>query len=311
MGEKADRVGDVMNSIYVSDIIQGQKLLFLSEGDSVSDAAKVLTTNHISSVPVFKTKESQKLSECLGIVDFYDIVTVLIELRNKGFAENDPRKNIWMKISNMSVKDAIKFNAAKYVQVDVKSPVVEAVKKCADFSFRRMLAVDEDDSVVGVVSPSEMLKQILEGVGEGKESILSKSIGDLKVGTAPVISVARNETLEKAFTKMVDEMVAAVAVVDPTSAQISASLSASDVGSIIEEQNSGFLKASVWKYFTFKKEKEVNESFPYFNVSTKASLRLTIDKLQATQVHHLYVVDEQSKPLKIVGFADICRGLLS
>lgn len=309
----------VLRSIYVSDVIKNQELVFITAGESLSGTAKCLASAGISSVPVFnKKKEADTdgnvvygLADCLGVVDFSDIVSSLMTLREKGYDERNPKKHIWSKFENMSVEKEIKFNAAKYIQISVKSTMLEAVEKCAEFGLRRMLAIDENDKVVAVLSPSEMMKHLLDALEKKEDVTLNKVISELAIGSTPVLTTSKKDRLMNAFKKMQKAQVSAIGIVDEKTGALQASLSMSDVSLLIKEQKSGFFTDSVWAYVTHKKDQEINERFPFFSVMNDKKLVDVMSRMLATKVHHLYVVNDDMKPAKMVSFADICRGLLT
>lgn len=65
MGEATKRLAQVLDDVYVSDVIKDQVLLTLSAEDSVAAAAKLLIDNNISSAPVFPSADERKAEACL------------------------------------------------------------------------------------------------------------------------------------------------------------------------------------------------------------------------------------------------------
>lgn len=304
-------IKELLSSVRVSDIISGQELLKVYGGDTLGDAVSLLMKSDISSVPVFKGPEDTKLDNCLGIIDFTDISNTLLDLMKKGYTQHDPRKNIWKKFNSLKVSEAIKFNAAKFVQTKATDPILEVVEYTAEFGFRRMLAIDVDNTIVGVVSPSELCKKILDTLGEKESKLMDSSLSELNVGSLDVISVKKNQTVSSALKILDEKFLTALAVVDTKSGELNANFSVSDVALVLQKESVGMLNYTVWKFVTEKKNKEVDARYPYFSVKETTSLKKTIQRILATKVHHLYIIDEKNIPLKVVGFSDICRGLLS
>lgn len=300
----------ILNNITVADIIKGQKIVWVKAGDNITDVAKVLIKNKISSVPVFEG-DTFDIEKCVGLIDFSDISLVLIELLEEGYTQHDPRKNIWTKFHSMPIKDAIKLNASKYVRIKVTDPILEVIDYTANFAFRRMLAIDEDNTVAGVISPSEMFRHIVDALGDKTDKLLEMSLSDHKIGSTGVISVEKNKSVKHAIEIMKEQLLTALAVIDDKTGVLTANFSVSDIAMIVEKESADLLTASVWKFITQKKNTEVDAVYPYFTISIDSSLRSGMDRILATNVHHLYVVDKENKPVKVIGYADLCRGLLA
>jgi hypothetical protein len=84
----------------------------------------------------------------------------------------------------------------------------------------------------------------------------------------------------------------------------------SDVKLVFARQEFSILKMTCWDYIVLSRSLQNDESFPFFGVGPDSILFSVMSKLLATTVHNVYVVDKAQKPLQVIGFSEVCKGML-
>mmetsp|Transcript_5885 Transcript_5885/g.7682 ORF Transcript_5885/g.7682 Transcript_5885/m.7682 type:complete len:310 (+) Transcript_5885:52-981(+) len=307
MSDAEDIVTGILKTLTVASVVEDQVLQEARGDEKISDVADRLTAHHISSCPVFASEKDTK--EFLGLVDFSDVVALLL---NAEWRDVEEGQSIWKRFGNTPVAKAIDLGTRNpTVRINLDARLVDAVRTIADQNLRRLVVEDDHGQVVAVLSPSKMMKHIIAALKGRLDTTLTLPVKELDLNSGPVLSVTKKETLLAALHRMLNNRVSAIAVVDDKSGHLAGSLSMSDVKVLFLEKKFKRLQQSCWKYITNMREQSDFEIFPFFGVSEEAKLQVVISKLLVTSVHHLYVVDKENNPLRVISFADVCKGLLA
>ena len=119
------------NSVYD---IATLDLIYLKPGDSIKDAACLLSSNHIDGAPVITE------GVAIGMVSLIDIVKALAEGK-----ENEDVRDIMSK---------------RLFFIDKDTKIAAAVYKMYKFGISRLIVVDDDYTPIGVVTRTDLIETI-------------------------------------------------------------------------------------------------------------------------------------------------------
>lgn len=125
--------------LKVSDIMS-TSVVTLAADESLAHAAETLSNLGVSGAPV--CDESQRV---IGVFSKSDLVDGLID------GKLDPKAKIGDLMTNVSFS------------LSPEDSVLTAAKMMADRSIHRVLVLDADEHVLGIVSPLDILKAIRDG----------------------------------------------------------------------------------------------------------------------------------------------------
>lgn len=215
-------------------------------------------------------------------------------------------------IGKAAVSDACDLSERNpLVKIPLDTSLAEAVRLIAQKHLRRLAVVDEHDTVVAILAPSAILKFLTAEVRRLKDQTpFSRTVDDLSLGSKPVKSVTRTQSMLDAMDLMYHNHISVVAVLDETSHTLVGSLSMSDIRLVFRQQRYRMLLDTCLHFIQTQREESVFESYPYYAVQKNASLAKVIEKIIATHVHHLYVVDDQHHATSVISLTDILEVLV-
>mmetsp|Transcript_12163 Transcript_12163/g.14757 ORF Transcript_12163/g.14757 Transcript_12163/m.14757 type:complete len:312 (+) Transcript_12163:378-1313(+) len=306
MPEGEEIVPNILRTTTVGDVVKDQILREALANEKVSTVADRLSEHHISSCPVFSEDEEKK--EFLGLVDFSDVVALLIHAEWKDVQEGS---SVWAKFGNTPIVKAIDLGHRNpAVKINIGADLSDAVELIAAQNLRRLVVEDDNGTIVAILSPSQMMKSILSKLDGRLDTTLNETIANLDMcSKKEVLTVNKEESLLVAMHSMLSNQVSAIAIVDKGSGHLAGSVSMSDVKVLFRERKFKRLQQSCWKYIQSMRERSDFEVFPFFGVGETAKLQSVISKLLVTSVHHLYVVNKENTPIHVISFADVCKGL--
>jgi len=307
-GSEKSKLSYILSSHIVKDVVaeqlkpgeQGLKSVRSHQG--VLDVCSYLQHSNVSSLPVFDDNNN-----CIGVVTFADAVAFLINQDWRSVSSSKEGDGVWSHLGKAPIQEAIP-GSINYITTNLSCTLIESIGLFARHRVRRLLVVNESGTVVAVLSPSAIVKfviqkQIKSGISD---PLMSMSIKDLDLGSGPVESVSKNQTLIEALHLMYETKHSVTAVVDPLSGELVGSISSSDIKEVFETKQLSILVHTCWKHIIQERAKSDSEVFPYFGVQEGNKLEIVISKLLVTHVHHLYVVDDHARPVRVLSFTDIC-----
>lgn len=306
----ASLLGDILETTSLEEVVaeqlNGSKPMLHTMADTgVAEVSKLLSDNQISSCPVFDGKE------CIGIVDFSDIVGFLLKMEWKEEVQDkvklvDGGEQFWEAFGGIPISKAIDLGRRSPKEVIKASATLrEAISFFVEKDLRRALATDDNGNIVAVVSPSQMVKLILKKLEGREDEFLSRTVSQLDLGTGPVISMRKEEKVLAGLHRIHQIGKSVIAVVDEKG-QLVASISMSDVKLVFQSKRFSLLVLTAWKFVQLNREIEDNEIFPFFGVTSNSTVNVVLSKMIATKTHHLYTVGSSNlQPEKVISFTDI------
>jgi len=295
-----DTVGNV-----VSKQREGDGLVFAVKGEELGVVAIRMAKKRISAVPVFQ--DTSKTS-CIGLVDFADIVSALLRKFEKDFGVLRNKDTFWESLSSILVQDALDASGKNPTsEIPEDAPLRLATQMFAQLGMKRLLVVDKQRKVIGLLSPSALTSYSIARLKGILDPVLSETVESLSMGNAPVVSVTKSSSFLDALALMRKTKHSCVAVVDDATLSLSGSVSMSDIKLLFMIEDFSILTMSCWDFIVLSRSLQDTEQFPFFGVTMESKVLSVISKLLATYVHHVYVIDAGQKPKRVIGFSDICK----
>jgi len=286
----------------------GEGLVFAVQGEELGHVAMRMAKRRVSAAPVFSDPAR---ATCLGMVDFADIVAALLKKCEHNLHAIRSKDSFWQSLAQIKVESAMNASGKdSAVYIASSAPLMDATKLFAEVGIRRLLVVDGNNRVVGVLSPSALTSHAIARLRGILDPALAHTVEDLNMGNAPVFSVTKSRPFLEALVLMGDKGYSCVAVVDDATGVLAGSVSMSDIKLLFVTEDFSILTMSCWDFIIMSRSLQDTEQFPFFGVGLDSKILSCVSKLLATQVHHVYVVDKAQRPKRIIGFSDVCRALL-
>jgi len=164
------------------------------------------------------------------------------------------------------------------------------------FGWKPTLALN----VVGMLSQSDLVRH-LHAHAEQLGPLRSARVGDLMLGASPVACVRADTPALDAFRAMFDGHVSAAGILSPAGTLIG-NLSISDLRGLLPHQY-GRLALPVVQYVA----EQHAESLILVAVAPTSTLFSVLDRMVHARVHHVYVVDDEGRPICMITPTDILR----
>jgi CBS domain-containing protein len=306
----AQLVKTILDKGTVADVVRlqiaGQSsggLVRCLSNEDLLTVVERLSNARVSAAPVFDHKNP---NSCVGLIDYSDLVGYLIKMDLDSFKDSE---QAWAAINSVHVSHCIDMSERNpLVAISPTATLTEAVKLIKLKGLRRAVVTKGND-VVAILSPSAIIRHMMQGLKGRNDALLIKSVEDLRCGHGPVNCVKKTSPLIEAFHGMFVSKQSVIAVVDHQTGALSGSISMSDIKTVFLLKRFGMLTESCWKYIVDARERSDTEVYPFFGVLPNDSLQMVCYKLLATNVHHLYIVDDSHKPHSVISFGEICSTL--
>jgi len=300
------------SNVKARDLPKPAKIVSIASYTSMENALKTLQSNHILSAPVLDLEGA-----LVGQIDLVDIIVVMVHLSKK-------TQEVLVSVGLMGEEEQIDFS-----RVRVDRPLKELLQSTdnvgslANFSSRnplrslgenatlqevvkelvsrhRICILNSEGKLTNYVTQSAMMKY-LKAQPSLLGSLAGKTIGELGIGTSPVISVKKWDSVIEAFKLITLQGVSAVAVVDDQG-HLVGTLGAHDVRSI----------NPAWTFI----EGLVVKAEEYLTTHTKNPVLVTeattlaelVEKLQGR--HRALIIDAEKRPVKVISIGDVLKALV-
>jgi len=271
------------------------KVVSVEKDASVGRALKVLADNRILSVPV---ADATVETGYAGFVDVLDIVGWLVTTC-KDMNNIQPQKFIKSPVSELfdkSCKD-------HFVSIQDNEKMIDLLERFASGIHRVAI---QNPKIIAIISQMDVIPFFL--THESKlYSIGNKTVKQLGLVKAWVLFVNEKERALKAYKKMVEHKVSAVAVTDSNDHLLD-NLSASDLRGISsdKEEFSHLIQLPV---LDFLAKRRGTKEHTLGSCSETETFLEALKKLKEHRYHRLWVVDRNNKPCGVISLTDVCAAI--
>lgn len=278
---------------------QRTHILQVNSTATIAEVYKILTEHKILSVPVLDKSLAKP-----RFTAFIDVIDILVHVMSK-ISPSDV-------IGGETPKIFTQFTAGQvvglsernpYFPVEESAPLMVALELMVKWRVHRIPVVDAEGHLETLITQSHVIKYIHDHLYLLKR-MKSKTVEDLDLGTKGVITIHSHASVLDGFRLMSEKKLSAVGIVDDHGILIG-NLSASDIKTL------GFDASFIAKLYLPVSEylKAIRgEFFSKGNVVTvqsQHSFEHVMDLLTKKNIHRVYVVDFEGKPLRIITLTDI------
>eukprot|EP01118_Nematostelium_gracile_P017451 TRINITY_DN745_c0_g1_i1.p1 TRINITY_DN745_c0_g1~~TRINITY_DN745_c0_g1_i1.p1 ORF type:complete len:335 (-),score=75.45 TRINITY_DN745_c0_g1_i1:148-1152(-) len=287
------------------------KLISALKEDSVLDVLKLLRNNKITSVPIYDNVHKK----WLGLVDTFDLMTVLVFMSDmKPLADMVNRKDTdWYKFFQSEQKLIAEEKITAIANSSDRNPWCPVSRLMplhslmdilsSTTNLHRVPVVDDQGEVIGLVSQSKVIQFLYKNVERFPNATTAKVKNYLK--PMDVFSITADKTALEAFQLMQSQKVNGLAVVDDEGKLIG-SLSASDLKGSLDDNLFDDMYLPIGLYL-----EKGTPSFDKVQAHSPVSCKLEstvyelLHKLSSVQIHRIFVIDDENKPIGILSLCDI------
>eukprot|EP01089_Gocevia_fonbrunei_P014293 TRINITY_DN3883_c0_g1_i1.p1 TRINITY_DN3883_c0_g1~~TRINITY_DN3883_c0_g1_i1.p1 ORF type:complete len:373 (-),score=47.76 TRINITY_DN3883_c0_g1_i1:1-1119(-) len=291
---------------YVLMPVSG-KLVVLDTTLHVKAAFEALIENEVKSAPLW---DSQK-QEYVGMMTVTDFINVLRHFYRTPtgkplIKEMEQHKiSTWREITKVSRPSSI-------ISTDPVDNLFDAAELLLKNHIHRLPIIDPtDNSILYIITHSKIINFLIKNIQQDSD-LMDQSIKDLKIGTYEhVVTVFKDTPLITVLDLLAEKQISALPVVDEHGV-IHCLYSNSDITEIA--RNRGFdsldkpiadIVATTYRVNGGRDVKSV------YTCSCTESLGVVIERLLATRVHRLILVDSTQRVVGVVSQSDLLKWLIS
>lgn len=291
-----------LHGTKLSDIAFVGDLVTLKSSSSVEEAITVLAEKKILSVPVMDSKSK----ECLGLIDMIDIAYFISKvapdstsldanmIRSLEIAGRAIALESIGEVLNASNRDPF----VPIYQDNNASMAVDIFAK----GIHRVPLCDNNGDLIGTVSQTDFIKYLKDKICEGDMKTLgNKTISELGLTPKPITSVNLHDSVLAAINLINEKGYSGIGVINDKGV-LSGNFSASDCVGIYREELPSFL-LSVAEFL----EKHSPNSMKPICCKSDITFQGVLKEMVKSNVHHIYVIDGDHKPISIVSATDIMK----
>jgi len=179
-------------------------------------------------------------------------------------------------------------------------------------SLHRVPVLDDSGKVVNIISQSSIIQVLSKKcTNVGMDDIDLPLEKHPEIGTTPVFSVPKSETVINTFRLLEKKNLSGVALVDE-SGRLVGSTSGKDLGLFLKNPTLAALNLAIFEHLQKIRADLIDINTPCIAVFLKDKLSRAVALLAATRVHRIFVVNDEShySPIRVISLTDILRYLL-
>jgi len=274
------------------------------------EAFSVLLENNILSAPVY---DEEKKAYC-GFLDIRDLVSFVVFVSDEQKVTNNSQLDDIIKHGQQQFRTpttdgvSVKYLARRhrFHPVSLNDPLLSVVTVLAEPDIHRVPVV-ENGRVVSILSQTTIIKFLSSKIQIFLDNSNDPTIEELGVGTSPVLSVKKSESVINTFRKMEKQQKSGIALVDEEG-RLVGTTTGKDLGLFLKKPTLESLYTNIFDYLKVIRQEQIDERSPCISISSSDKLSKAVGLLAATRVHRIYVVDNESgKPVSVVSITDIFK----
>lgn len=265
---------------------------------SVRDALKIFNTEKVLSCPI---AESNNGADVWGFLDLFDLLSFLLELWDDNeHAETNGIAKLGEKFLDHKVKDLTGRSDNDAYAAVIGEERAHRLVRLFGLGVHRVAELDLQGTLTNVISQSDVVKYLHNNIDLlGDQAV--KPINELNmISTDRLVIAQADQSAISAFKLLADNLVSAVPLVDKNGA-LTGTLSVSDLRLIQDDLSP--LQLSAIQY------KSIQEPIPAIVCAPNTTLGSVIATLANSNVHRVWVVDDQQKPVSVISITNVCEFL--
>jgi len=319
MSSCKDKLMQVPVERYSGDIV------VVSSDDTITDAFETLVSKKILSAPVW----DPETKEFTGILDVMDIMALMcmifnpeelpnltslssIKSQEGRFAKEQLEEKFHMETD--FVRGALITDMGGLSGVNPFVPVTEGaslwsvLKVMVTKKLHRVPVMDASGAkVLNYVTQSRLVQFLAEHEEAVPESLRKTPLSELGIKTDDVISCNETDRAIDVFSTMSKNGVSALPILDEEGCFTNV-VSASDLKGIGEDCSSFYrLAQNIIDYISPLRQANLKSKYPAISCTLDHTLGQLIQKLNASRIHRVFVVDENKHVVGIASLGDVLR----
>lgn len=207
-------------------------------------------------------------------------------------------------LAQHKIKD-ISFDVAEFdkpFSIRKDTPILRALQIMLDNHAHRVLAVDDDDKPLALITQSELVKIVASQL---PEELLKKTVEELNLGTMKVTTIHLNKTVAEAFNIMSTQKISALPVVN---SKYEGHISMTDIKFLGHKFSQlEYLAGPISELHKIQGDKRSE----LVKCKSTSSLSDVLKLLRDNRVHRVYLWDESTdKPVGVIAYYDILKAVL-
>jgi len=304
----------------VKDLPKPAKIITIDSKTSLHDAFETLLQHNILSAPVW---DSQTHSYT-GFLDIRDLVSFVVFVYDQQKVKDNTR------LQDLLLHGAEQFKMFgtdgvtvsylsrrhRFNPVTEDEPLSKVVNHLASPTTHRVPVVDTQGHVINIVSQSTVVKLLsTKCIKIGDPAYAdnnSISVGELKLGSSPVLSVPKGESVINTFRMLDSKNKSGIALLDETG-KLVGTTTGKDLGLFLKNPSLAALNRPIFDYLKEIRANTIDIRTPAIAVFEKDKVSRAIALLAATSVHRVFVIHDEASyhPTRVISITDILVHLLS
>jgi len=290
-----------LHHFKVEEVGSNANIVTIQDGKTIEEGVNAMAQNRITSAPVVTNEGA-----VLGYVDMLDIVQHIVKVSpDEWCISHDCLRSLDIAgraISLESISEIINASGRDpYVPVYENNPLTEAVAHFAR-GVHRIAIVDGQGAVKHSLSQSDFAKLLSEELKKSPSKHISeKSVKELGLGNYAPLLVSESQTVLEALRKINENSVSALAIVHK-SGTLCGNFSATDLVGLYRNQLPDLL-ISLRDYLA----KYSDKSLSPITIRAETTLLEAVQVMSESQIHRVWVIDDDFKPVGVVSLTDISR----
>eukprot|EP00698_Gefionella_okellyi_P004600 TRINITY_DN14207_c0_g1_i1.p1 TRINITY_DN14207_c0_g1~~TRINITY_DN14207_c0_g1_i1.p1 ORF type:complete len:372 (+),score=80.17 TRINITY_DN14207_c0_g1_i1:58-1173(+) len=304
-------------------------IISLSTSDTIADAMKTLSKNHILAAPVLltgsieDTEDSAATDVFMGTIDVLDLLNSVVDefsadsrvlplhgkMRWEKFhevAREFTSKSVFTVSSQLGTSELAYRGLEHQLLLQVIQDAF--VTPSHTRHVHRVAVLNPSGQVIRIVSQSDIVR-FLDHHADKWEALGRKSLLELGLADKALVTIAEDETALAAFQKIRAENVTAAAVVDHQGKLVS-NISASDLRGLHVDTFDRLLKPVKEFLLLGHYDKTYLHLPPPLTCSRESHFKDAVHLLASSGKHRLYVVSDRMIPAGVVTLTDVLRVLI-
>jgi len=172
--------------------------------------------------------------------------------------------------------------------------------------------VVDNGKLVAIISQTTIIKFLSTKIYSSMDNSSDLTVGELGVGTSPVLSVKQTESVINTFRKMEKKQRSGIALVDENG-RLVGTTTGKDLGLFLKNPSLEALHTNIFDYLKIIRQEQIDIRTPCISIYAHDKLSKAVGLLAATRVHRIYVIDNEVnfQPVKVVSITDIFKFLIS
>jgi len=259
---------------------------------SVKEALKTFSTEKVLSCPI---------KEVHSFLDLFDLLSYLLDLwEDNQEAEKDNVAKLGEKFLNHNICDLTDRSENDEYAALLCTENADKLVHLFGLGVHRVALLDIQGGLTNIISQSDVVKYLNSNIQLLGENA-TKPIKSLNmISTDDLVVAQADQSTISAFKLLATYLISAVPLVDKRGVLIG-TLSVSDLKFLQDDLSPLLLSASQYK--------SIQEPKPNIVCTRESTLEEVIAKLANSNVHRVWVVDDEDKPISVISITNICEFL--